>query len=291
MGEADPSLTTAQLAQRTGVPAGTLRMWESRYGFPSPVRLPGGHHRYTDHDVEIVSEVLRLREHGLSISAAIEHARERGSERPASIFAGLRQLRPELAPVQLEKRALLEITWAMEDEYCARAGSGLLIASFQRARFYRRSARRWRELARTSDLACVLADFDSLRLPASAPIEIPIRRAHALAREWTLIIDAPGAHACLAAWEQPTSSALPDSMRSFEVVWSFEPEVVHTATAIACGLIEELEPSLGERLPPADPQVTASRPELRFASGLAQRIVGYLAAEPRVSRGTRRPGS
>ena len=36
-------------------------MWESRHGFPSPARLPGGHRRYSERDVEAVLEVLRLR--------------------------------------------------------------------------------------------------------------------------------------------------------------------------------------------------------------------------------------
>ena len=65
-------LSTAQLAERTGVPAGTLRMWESRYEFPTPVRLPGGHRRYSDDDVEQIREVARLRAEGLSMIAAIQ---------------------------------------------------------------------------------------------------------------------------------------------------------------------------------------------------------------------------
>lgn len=276
--DAGLSLTTAQLAERTGMPAGTLRMWETRYGFPSPVRRPGGHHRYSTRDVEVVREVLRLREHGLSITAAISRARAAESQRPASIFAGLRQSRPDLQPVSLSKRALLALTHALEDEYCARAGAGLLIASFQRARFFQQSRRRWRELARTADLACVLADFESLRQPPNGPIEIPVAPDHALAREWTLVIDAPGARACLAAWEQPASTDGPDLQRRFEVVWSFEPEVVHVAAAIAIEIVRELAPGVSSLLPPPpDGPVSASSPELRFATGLAHRIVGYLA--------------
>ena len=67
-------LTTAQLAQLTGLSAGTLRMWESRHGFPAPARLPGGHRRYSERDVALVREVLHLREQGLSLTAAIERA-------------------------------------------------------------------------------------------------------------------------------------------------------------------------------------------------------------------------
>ncbi len=274
-------LTTAQLAERAGMSAGTLRMWESRYGFPTPRRLPGGHHRYSERDAEMLREVLRLREQGMSISAAITGVKARGADRPASIFAGLRESRPDLQPVVVSKRALLQITHAIEDEYCARASSGMLIASFQRAHFFRQSERRWRELARTAEVACALADFDELRVSDAdppIPIEVPVDRDNPLAREWALVVDAPDARACMAAWEQPVNAELPDLERRFELIWSFEPEVVRTARTIACGLIAELQPELVPRLPAApDEPVPVSQPELRFANSLAQRMIGYLA--------------
>jgi DICT domain-containing protein len=279
--EEPASLTTAQLAERTGVPAGTLRMWEARYGFPVPERAPGGRHRYRRRDAELIGEVLRLRALGLSTAVAIERARERVTPLPTSIFAGLRQSRPEILPTAVHKTALLEITHAIEDEYCARAVRGLLIASFQREAFYRQSERRWRELSRTAELALVMADFERLRIPERGPIEVPLRREEALAREWTLIVSAPQASACLAAWERPPPSPDADGERTFELLWSFEPAVVHAAVRIACALVERLAPEIAPRVSPAALQpISRSTPELRFAGALAQRIVGYLAREP-----------
>src|SRR6202034_1962624 len=104
------------------------------------------------------------------------------------------------APSILPKRVVLELTRAIEDEYCARAAYGTLIASFQRERFYRQAERRWTELPRTPSAAVVMADFAELSEPPGAPAEVPIDLAQPLAREWTLIVDAPGARACLAAW-------------------------------------------------------------------------------------------
>jgi DICT domain-containing protein len=276
--EPNVTLTTAQLAQRTGVSAGTLRMWETRHGFPEPSRLPGGHHRYGEDDVLAVTEVLRLRERGLSLSSAIAMARSAEQPRPASIFAGLRLLRPDLRPLVMSKRPLLELTHALEDEYCARAGAGLLVASFQHERFFRRAERRWRELARSAQLAVVLADFDSRRNPDRGPAEVPVGIEHPLSREWTLVINAPEARACLAGWERPQATPVPDSRRRFEVLWSFEPEIVTAAARVAGELIGRLAPDLAPRLPELVGQpVPASVPELRFAAGLAHRIVGNMA--------------
>ncbi len=283
---ANPELSTAQLAARTGVPAGTLRMWESRYGFPAPARLPGGHRRYSEQDVGAVTGVVSLREQGLSLTAAIERTRRQERAPVASVFAGLRRRRPDVAPAILSKRVVLAITRAIEDEYCARAAHGKLIASFQRERFYRQAERRWAELARTASAAVVLADFAELAEPPGAPAEVPIDLTDPLAREWTLIVDAPGARACLAAWEQPSETELPDSQRRFEVLWSFEPEVVRAAGEVATELLWRLAPQVAQRLPESNPDAVIHGGELVFATALSQRMIGYLGRliDDRVAR-------
>jgi DICT domain-containing protein len=271
-------LSTAQLAARTGLPAGTLRMWESRHGFPAPARLPGGHRRYSERDVETVLEVLRLRRHGLSLPAAIERARRQEQSGDGSVFAGLRRRRPEVVPSLLTKRAVLQISHAIEDEYLARATTGLVFGSFQRERFYRLAEPRWRELARTADLAVAIADFPEARALEGEPSEVPVQLRHPLAREWTLIVDGPGTRACLAAWEQPSQTRPPDRERRFEVLWSFEPEIVRVATEVASELLRMLAPDVARRLPDPQSEIVTGAEELRFAAALSQRIVGYLGA-------------
>ena len=252
-------------------------MWESRYGFPTPARLPGGHRRYSEQDVIAVQDVLRLRRQGLSLTAAIERAQRQEQLPVPSVFAGLRRRRPEAVPAVLSKRVVLRLTNAIEDEYCAHAAHGVLIASFQRESYYRLAQRRWTELARTASMAVVLADFDSITDGAGAPAEVPIRQSDPLAREWTLIVDAPGVKACLAAWEQPSQDELPEAQRRFEVLWSIEPEVVRSATELAADLLWRLAPSVAERMPPPPSDMTTSADELRFATSLSQRMVSYLA--------------
>lgn len=272
-------LSTAQLAERTGVPAGTLRMWESRYEFPMPVRLPGGHRRYSDHDVEQIREVARLRTEGLSMTAAIQRTRQSARPTPVSVFAGLRARHPEVSPAVLAKRAVLGLTHALEDEFCARAASGFVLGCFQRERFYRQAQRRWSELARTAELAVAVADFPELRRPFGAPIEVPVDASEAMAREWTLIIDSPGGAVCLAAWEHASQTELPDRQRQFEVLWSFEPSVVRSATDVAADVLGRFAPEVADQIPavlePPGPPLGA---ELRFASSLTHRMVGYLGA-------------
>jgi DICT domain-containing protein len=253
-------------------------MWESRYGFPPGSRSERRRRLYGEGDVESVLLVQRLRADGLTMGAAIAEVGRRRRARP-SVFATLRERFPDLSPIELPKSALLTLTHAVEDEHAARAGDGLLIASFQEERHYRAGERRWRELSRTPGCSVVLADFATLREAPDGPVEVPVPPTHELGREWTLIADSAGAQACVSAWELPVARALPDMRRRFEVLWSFTPAVVEAASASARSLIESLAPALGQRLarevPTRSGGSTASQE--RFASNLASRAYAYLA--------------
>jgi DICT domain-containing protein len=251
-------------------------MWESRHGFPSPARLPGGHRRYSQRDAEAVLEVLRLRQQGLSLPAAIERARrqERPSER--SVFAGLRRRRPDLAAAVTPKRLLVALSRAIEDEYLAHAGGGLVFGSFQRREFYDAAEPRWRELARTAQLAVVLANFPEAAEPQLGAAQVPLQVRHPMTREWAVIVDAPGAHACLTAWEHPDDGGLPDDARRFEAIWSFERDIVRAAAEVATELLNDLAPGIAARVPDSLSNA-ASSDGLQFGSALAHRMVNYVA--------------
>jgi MerR family transcriptional regulator, light-induced transcriptional regulator len=268
------AIAIGELAARTGVEEGTLRMWERRHGFPSPRRLGSGHRRYAEDDVERVRRVLRERAAGLSLAAAIARVAQPGGGEQ-SVFAGLRARRPDLQPVVLRKRALLALSRAIEDESCARAERPLLFGAFQRERFYRQSQRRWRELARTAELAVVFADFDRARTPANGPAELPLDRSGPLAREWAVVCDAPGHAACLTGIELPAARRPRDAAREFEVIWSVEPAVVRAAVGVCAGLVRASASELAERID-ASPRAHTEDGQLRLAAAIAARTLARL---------------
>ena len=275
----DDALSIREVARETGVTEGTLRMWETRYGFPEPQRLPSGHRRYTTDHVIQVRQVARDREQGLSMKAAIDRARNLASEPEVSIFAGVRRRRPDLQPYVLPKQTLIGLSHAIEDECAARAERPVLFASFQRERFWRDAEPRWRDLARTSHSAIVFADFERARVPdeTGVPIELPIDRGDPFGREWSLVCDAPDYAAVLAAWERPGQDGVPDGQRRFETIWSVEPQVVREAARISGGIVERTHPDLlGRFLPRLRDTPPPSAEELRLACALTNRMVAYV---------------
>jgi MerR family transcriptional regulator, light-induced transcriptional regulator len=267
-------LTIGELAARTGVQPGTLRMWESRHDFPRAERLPSGHRRYPAAEVQRVLEVVRHREAGLSLAAAIARATQDGAAPSVpSIFAGLREHRPELSPYPVPKRLLVPISHAIEDECSARGGGAILIGSFQRELFFRQAEARWRSFAATAELTIVLGDFEGLRIGEDGLVEVPIDRSHPLSREWAIVCDGPGVSTCLAGWERPGGE------RTFEILWTVEPEAVRDAARIGVELAAAQCPELRDRVPawlaePAEPDDGA----VQRATALTNRMLAYLTA-------------
>jgi DICT domain-containing protein len=271
----EPSLTIREVAARSGVPAGTLRMWEERHGFPSPERLPSGHRRYTETDVEAVRAVVAARAGGLSLQAAIERAWGAVDRPGDSLYALLRLQRPELAPELVPKRRMLDLSHAIEDECMARAHAPVLIGSFQEERFYRAAEPRWRGFAVTAAVAVAMADFRT-RTKAN-PVEVHFDRSSRLNREWAVVCFAPGACAALAGWEPPGQDAATDGERRFELIWTVDPELVWEAAAAAATLCEREAPSAARRIREAlGAKPPPSGPDVRGVAALARRMVSYV---------------
>jgi MerR family transcriptional regulator, light-induced transcriptional regulator len=273
-------LSIGDVVARTGVGESTLRMWERRHGFPVPDRLPGGHRRYSEDQLDLVRQVVAARAAGLSLPVAIERARRRAAVPVASLYAEVRRRRPDIEPRTVARPILAALSHAIEDESLARAERPILFASFQREAFYRREQARWRQLAQGARLAVVFADFRRPELDGGGPAELPIERSHPVAREWAIVCDAERHGAFLAGREPPSSSVeMPPGQRVFEVLWSVEPRVVREAARVcaelAAGIAPELVAPVGARL--AGEAAAPADEQLRLATAITNRALSYMS--------------
>ena len=274
-------LAIKEVAERTGIAAATIRMWEQRYGFPEPARTASGYRMYTDEDVDALRRVSTLRDTGLSVPAALERARAAsGSTDRPSIYGAIAGGDEPVPARRLRKRTLLAISRAIEDETLARAAGPVVIGAFQSVRNFQAVEHRYERLANAADACLVFADFDEVRERQGHPTEVPIGPQDVLGNEWAVVIDAPGYAACLLAWETPESQRddhLPDRERRFETLWTLDPRVVRRAALVGVALAARAGAEAGERLE----TVLRDRP-LAFEApapaltALTNRIVGYL---------------
>ena len=83
--------TVSRAAELTGVPSGTLRKWEQRYGVVIPQRSPGNYRLYDDEAVRRLSVMRSLVDAGWSANEAAKHVTHDGAAAESAIP------RPEVA--------------------------------------------------------------------------------------------------------------------------------------------------------------------------------------------------
>jgi MerR family transcriptional regulator, light-induced transcriptional regulator len=275
-------LQIKDVAERTGIAAGTIRMWEQRYGFPVPRRTESGYRVYSLEDVEALRRVQAYRHRGLSMSTAIERARESGggpSDHP-SIYAAVAAQGGEGArPQVLKKSTLVALSRAIEHEAIARAARPVMFGAFQREPFFREVEPRWQRLAMLADACGVFADFPAVR-HVDGLAELPVSPEDALGNEWAVVADAPGYSACLLAWEQPgiTRPGDPNDMsRRFEAFFTLDPQATRRAAQAAAQLASRVDPDYSERvLSMLEERPLALEEPAPALTALSNRVISYL---------------
>jgi len=270
-------LTIGDLARRTGLTPAVIRMWESRHNFPGPRRLPSGHRRYAERDVELIHGVLRRRDAGIRLEVAIAEASASSPPATPSVYAELRRKHPHLDAHRLKKTTLLALSWAIEDECCARAQRATIFGGFQREHYYRPSLSRWNELARVARSTMAIAEFTSQPTADERPIRVPLAPDAPMRREWAVVCDTSDFPAALTAWELPGQTTVPDRHRLFEAIWTVDPRAVRDAARVCAQVaatagVAEAAPLLYELA--ADP--SPSRIDPAGMTTLFNRVVAYV---------------
>ena len=228
--------------------------------------------------------VLRRRDAGVRLEVAIaEVALAQASiENPPgspSVFATLRGMHPLLQPQRLRKSTLIALSWAIEDECCARAERPVIFGGFQKEEYFRAAQERWTELARIARSTTAFADFGGAPETVAGIALVHLPEDAPMRREWAVVCDAPDYPAMLTAWELPGQSTVPENKRLFEAIWTVEPAAVRDAARASAQVAlrlghAEAAPLLYElaKNPPVPPV------ELLKATSLLNRVLAYIDA-------------
>jgi DICT domain-containing protein len=234
--------------------------------------------------VDQVKEVQRRREAGVRLDAAVSEVVTAPQVPAPSVYAELRRRHPHLLPHRLRKSTLLALSWALEDECCARAQRPWLFGAFQDERFLRQALPRWRDLARTARGAWALARSNEDVAPPApghpvagdALVRVTLPDSAPMSREWALACVAPDFPAVLAAWELPGQEGTPDRDRLFESMWSLEAEAARDAGLVCARVVGDLGHDTSAALADLRSPTGARSHELRHAVGLFNRVVAYV---------------
>jgi len=171
-----------------------------------------------------------------------------------SVLASLVQAMPQLRPQVYFKSSLTALSHAMEDQVLAGSDQPLVIASFQRERFYRQEAHRYRRIAQQTSQVYVLAAPETDFKHSSDIYEtVAFEPDDTLTHEWHLVVIGKLYANCLICWERivPITDRTNfeiDSSRRFEGIWTFDRKVSQKAAELLLNRIEVYRPELSAKI-------------------------------------------
>ena len=176
---------------------------------------------------------------------------------PISLLAELLQALPQLRAQIYFKSSMTALSHAMEDLVLAGSDEPLVIASFQRERFYRQEAHRYRRIASRSSQVYVLAAPETEFKNASDCHEtVAFAPEDGLSKEWHLVVLGQQYSTCLICQEKivpienqdERGPLVMDQSRRFEGIWTFDREVSCKAAALLLDKIVNYRPELAEKI-------------------------------------------
>ncbi|KAB8314944.1 GAF domain-containing protein [Tolypothrix campylonemoides VB511288] len=179
-----------------------------------------------------------------------------------SVLSELLQALPNLRPQIYFKASLTALSHAMEDQVLAATlEQPLVIASFQRERFYRQEAHRYQRLAQRSNQIYVLSAPETDFTNSSEYYEkIAFEPDDGLSQEWHLVVIAQNYATCLVCRESMGSLAKNeqlreispsldmDTARRFEGIWTAERGVSLKAAELLLDRILVYRPELVDKI-------------------------------------------
>lgn len=205
-----------------------------------------------------------------------------------SVLDALLKRSPHLRPQLYFKSSLTALSHAMEDQVLASSGQPLVIASFQRERFYRQESHRYLRIAALTPQVYVLAAPETDFMNRSEEYEtVAFDPADSLSQEWHLVVIGQQYSACLVCRER-TSLPTPadpaemtmDQTRRFEGVWTFDRQVSYHAAEILLDRILAYRPELAGKIAAAKSDILLPQPAKLEVDPdpFAQRLVTHLQA-------------
>ncbi|MCU0552593.1 MAG: ATP-binding protein [Leptolyngbya sp. Prado105] len=195
---------------------------------------------------------------------------------------------PQVRPQIYFKSSLTALSHAMEDQVLAGNDRPVVIASFQRERFYRQEAHRYLRIASRTDQVYILAAPETDFTDRSEHYEtIAFEPEDGLSQEWHLVVVSEQYASCLICRERDLTAenqAPPlhvDQSRRFEGIWTFDRNIVLKSAEILLKRILKYRPELQNKIAPVLAQIAngaMSGINQVDPAPFADRLVTYLQA-------------
>jgi DICT domain-containing protein/signal transduction histidine kinase len=173
-----------------------------------------------------------------------------------SVVTELLEAFPDWRPQMYFKSSLTALSHAMEDLVLAGDENPLIIATFQKERFYLQETQRYQKIAQKSNQVYVLASPESEFTNYSGVYEmVAFDSTDVLTQEWHLVVIGSTFASCLICREKTGLIDSPktllgnsDSNRRFEGIWTSERKLSQAVARILLDRIQIYRPELKEKI-------------------------------------------
>ncbi len=194
------------------------------------------------------------------------------------------------------KSSLKALSRAMEDQALTALDQPLVIASFQRERFYRQESQRYQRIAQKTDHVYILAASEQNFINASDSYEtIAFAQDDELFEEWHLIIIGQDYGSCLISREKHPQKeklgVIMNNAQRFDGLCTFDREVAKKAAQLLFEKIIFYRPELNEKIAQATQFYLTKKPQrgrpstkirlncaIQNPDPFVQRLIAYLQA-------------
>lgn len=210
-----------------------------------------------------------------------------------SVLADLLQAMPQLQLQVYFKSSLIALSHAIEDQVLAGSTQPLVIACFQKERFYLQEVHRYQRIAeKTSQVYLLAAPEKDFQNSSDRYETIALSPEDGLSQEWNLVVIGQNYANCLICREETLPSPENpdaeegDQSRRFEGIWSFDREICQKAAELILNRVAAYRPELAAKILEAKSQFledsSSDSSELNQGSvnteAFVQRLVNYLQA-------------
>ncbi len=207
-----------------------------------------------------------------------------------SLLSDLLEVLPHLRPQLYFKSSLVALSRAIEDQVLQGEGSPWVFANFQKERYYRPEARRYRRLSAIARDVFVLATPEAdFAQTADLPYHVvPLDPADPLAQEWLVIVIDANYSSCLVCRERSRVKRNPswensemETAQQFDGIWSFDRLTTTQAALALLPKILDYRPDLTDRIEPIRQYLEGSLadgPSQLNPGPFTERLITYLQA-------------
>lgn len=174
-----------------------------------------------------------------------------------SVLAELVQEQPHIRPQIYFKSSLIALSHAMEDQVLAGSDAPLVIATFQRERFYRQEAHRYRRIAALTSQVYVMAAPETEFKNASDAYEtVAFSAKDILSQEWNLVVLGENYSTCLVCIERQdlaensemSEQLAMDQARPFEGIWTSNRLICSQVAQFLLERVSYYRPEIQEKI-------------------------------------------